>query len=66
MTTNCVSSTQSLTLFCHSFRQGGGVGDTLHYAVDVLKKHKKNLVRHTRGHVLGQDYSGYTSNKCQL
>ena len=49
MSTNCVSSTQSLTLkpneFCYlhwqspnSFRQGEGVADTLHKVVDFLKK----------------------------
>ena len=38
------------------------MGDTLHDVVDFHKKEQKDLVPH-RGHVLGQDYSGYDSNK---
>ena len=43
-----MSSTQSLTEYqstlaesYHSFRQGEGMGDTLHNVVDFLKKNKK-------------------------
>ena len=74
--TNYASSTQSLTLILYEFSylygrvlsqfQAGEGGDTLHDAIDFLKKNKKYLVPHTRGHVLGRDYSGYASNKCQL
>ena len=77
MSTNFVSSTQSLTLipyeFCyilaesyHSFRQVEGMGETLHNVFDFIINKQKDLVPHTRGHVLGQDYSGYASNKFQL
>lgn len=31
----------------------------------IPRKEQKDLV-HTRGHILGQDCSGYASNKCQL
>ena len=55
-----------LAVSYHSFRQGEGVADTMHNVVDFLKKKKKGLVPHTRGPILGQDYSGYASNKCQL
>ena len=48
----------------YSFRQGEGMCYTLHNVIDFLKKQQKDLVPHTRGHVLSQDYSGYTSNKC--
>ena len=30
------------------------------------QKEQKDLFPHSWGHVLGQDYSGYASNKCQL
>ena len=71
MSTNCVSSTEfdSDTLIIqlsilaeshHSFMQGEG-GDTLHNIADFLKKEQKDLVHHIRGHVLGQEYSGYTT-----
>ena len=43
----------------HSFRQGEGVAHKLHNVIDFLKKKKKNLVPHSRRHVLGLDYSGY-------
>ena len=69
MSTNHVSSTEldsdtlriQLSILAesyHSFRKDEGVGDTLHNVID--------LVPHIRGHVLGQDYSGYASYKCQL
>ena len=41
----------------HSFRQGDE-GNTLHNVADLFFLKKKDLVSHTRGHVLGQDYSG--------
>ena len=51
----------------HSFRQGEGMADALYNVTDFHKKNKKiwSLIP-GRGHVLGQDYSGYASNKCQL
>ena len=49
----------------HSFRQGEGVADTCTMSLISIKR-TKDLVPHTRGHVLGQDCSGYASNKCQL
>ena len=47
-------------------RQGEGVAGTLHNVVDFLTKNNKiwTLIP-DRGHVLGQGYSGYVSNKGQ-
>ena len=74
MSTNCVSSTQSLTLIPYESNylywqspitvSGKVRGWNLHCM--RFLQNEKQLVPHTRCPVHGQDYFGYASNKCQL
>ena len=77
MSTNSVSSTQSLTLIpqkpsyrcwqSHITVSNKVKAWVIHCIMLLVSQEKKiDLVPHTRGHVLGQDYSAHASNKCQL